>query len=158
MIKKEIRLEYVEFSSISELPANIQEMIHMALEGAKKAYSPYSEFQVGAAVELSDGQRLCANNQENKAYPSGICAERSLLFFANGNYPETAVKIMVLVACSDGKLIDMPVYPCGACRQVMMETEERYGEEMEIWMVGAKTTHMIQSMNVLLPLKFSFSH
>ena len=138
MATKAIRLEYEEFMSINDLPENIRELIEMAKEAAQKAYSPYSQFQVGASVELSDGQRFWANNQENKAYPSGLCAERSLLFYTNGNFPDTAVKRMVIVAYSDGKMIDEPVYPCGACRQVMMETEERFSGTMEVWMVGEK--------------------
>ncbi|MCD6347560.1 MAG: cytidine deaminase [Bacteroidales bacterium] len=158
MAKKAIRLEYEEFLSLNDLPKDILELIEMARKAASRAYSPYSEFQVGASLELIDGQKFCANNQENKAYPSGMCAERSLLFYINGNYPDTAVKRMVIVACQNGELIDDPVYPCGACRQVMSETEERFESNMEVWMAGAKKIRKVNSIDTLLPLKFSFSH
>ncbi len=154
MVRKEICIHFDEYHSITELPKEIQKLVDLAMEAAKKAYAPFSDFQVGAALELENGLTLAANNQENKAYPSGLCAERSLLFFANGNYPDVAVRRMVIVAFYREVLLEHPVYPCGACRQVMNETEERFEKDLEIWMIGSNKTHKTNSMQALLPLKF----
>ena len=156
MPTRELNYTFEEYSDISELDSHISSLIELAKEAAEKAYAPYSEFKVGAVVELANGKILTGNNQENAAYPSGMCAERSVLYFANGNYPEVAVKKMVLVALGYGKLTDTPVYPCGACRQVMMQTQDRFMEPIEVWMVGKEKIHMVKSVDPLLPLKFSW--
>ena len=156
MSLKELRLSYEEFYSIKECPERIQHMFNMATEAAKKAYAPFSEFYVGVAIELADGDLYTASNQENKAYPSGICAERAGLFYVNGLKPDVAVITMVLVAIEKGKLVNEPAYPCGACRQVMVESEERGKHPIEIWMIGKNLIHKTSSAQTLLPLKFSF--
>jgi len=153
---KEFRISYTEYGAISQLPEHIQKMVDQAIESARKAYAPFSKFQVGAAVELADGQIRCGNNQENKAYPSGLCAERSLLFYVNGNYPEIPIVRLVVVAMENGEIVKSPVYPCGACRQVMTETEERFNQAIETWMIGSQKTHVTENMDALLPLKFTF--
>ena len=156
MATRELNYTYEEFSS-SEIPdPQIYEMIELAKRAADKAYAPYSKFKVGAAALLGNGEFISANNQENAAYPSGMCAERSLLYYANGNFPGVPIKRMVLVAADDGKLTSQPVYPCGACRQVMIQTQDRFGVAMEVWMIGQEKTHMVKSVDPLLPLKFSF--
>jgi len=153
---KELRLTYEEYNSVSECPDEIQDLFKMASEAAKKAYAPYSKFHVGVAIELADGSRYTASNQENKAYPSGLCAERAVLFYVNGLKPDIAVRKIVLAAFDNDELVSEPVYPCGACRQVMMETEERGKKEIETWMIGQNRVHKTSSMQTLLPLKFSF--
>ena len=124
-----------------------------AIAAAKKAYAPYSRFQVGAAVVLADGQIVTGSNQENAAYPSGLCAERVALFYAGARYPDIPVKAIVIVACRDG-IIQKPTAPCGACRQVMLETERRYRHQIQIILYGSHTVYEIASVESLLPLAF----
>lgn len=156
MVIKELRLTYEEFSSVTECPDEIQNLFKMASEAAEKAYAPYSRFQVGVAVLLADGSRYTASNQENKAYPSGLCAERVVLFYVNGLKPDIAVSKIVLAAFENGELVKEPAYPCGSCRQVMMESEERGKQAIETWMIGQNRVHKTSTIQTLLPLKFSF--
>jgi len=153
---RELKYTYEEFSDFEKLDPHISELIQKAREAAEKAYAPFSEFKVGAAVELANGVILSANNQENAAYPSGMCAERSVLYYANGNYPDIPVCKMVLVAFEGMEITKNPVYPCGACRQVMMETQDRFKKAIEVWMVGRDRIHMVKSVDPLLPLKFTW--
>ncbi|MFA5815133.1 MAG: cytidine deaminase [Bacteroidales bacterium] len=154
MQSKEIRIPYDEFNGSENLVPGISELIHKADEAADKAYAPFSGFHVGVAIELEDGLVFTANNQENKAYPSGLCAERVGLFFVQANYPNTAIRRMVLVAKHDGQLTEEPVFPCGACRQVMVESIERQEVPFEFWMAGKNRILRIDSPDHLLPLKF----
>lgn len=154
----EISLIYDEYDSLDDCPIFIRELYEMAHQAGEKAYAPYSEFKVGVAIELADGSRYSASNQENAAYPSGLCAERTALFYVNALKPDIAVKTMVLMASDKNGPIDFPAYPCGACRQVMMESEERGGLPIQIWMIGSRKIHKVDSTEVLLPLKFSFNH
>ncbi|MDR2232183.1 MAG: cytidine deaminase [Tannerella sp.] len=128
--------------------------VNEAIEAAKQAYAPYSGFQVGAAVILADGQIVTGSNQENAAYPSGICAERVALFYAGAKYPDLPVKAIVIAACRDG-IIQQPTAPCGACRQVMLETEMRYRNQLRIILYGSDIVYEASSAEVLLPLAFN---
>lgn len=154
MTTRELNYSFEEYSDFSKLDPQISKLIHLAKEAAQKAYAPYSKFKVGAVLELNNGEIFSGNNQENAAYPSGLCAERTVLFYANSNFPDTPVKRMVLAAYENGHLTDSPVYPCGACRQVMMETQDRYKQNYEVWMLGKEKVHMVKSVAPLLPLKF----
>ena len=154
MSSRELNYTFEEFSDLTKLDPHISSLIELAKEAAGKAYSPYSKFKVGAVVELANGKILSANNQENAAYPSGMCAERSVLYFANANYPDTAVKRMVLIAMENNEPTKTPVYPCGACRQVMIQSQDRFQEPMEVWMASQDLVHMVKSVDPLLPLKF----
>lgn len=156
MALKELRLSYEEFDSLDQCPEVIQSLFSQATEAAEKAYAPFSGFFVGVAIELADGSTYTASNQENKAYPSGLCAERAGLFYVNGLKPDIPVSRMVLAAFQAGKLVEEPAYPCGACRQVMMESEDRGNKPIEVWMVGKNRIHKTTSVQTLLPLKFSF--
>ena len=156
MAIKELRLRYEEFNSLNECPDEIQNLYKLALKAAKNAYAPYSEFQVGVAMKLADGSQYTASNQENKAYPSGLCAERAGLFYVQVLKPYVAILKMVLVAIEHGELVKEPAYPCGACRQVMVESEERGGQAIETWMIGQNRVHKTSTVQTLLPLKFSF--
>ena len=144
MSVRELNFTYEEFSDFKKLDPHISGLIDKAKEAARKAYAPYSKFKVGAVAELASGLILWGNNQENAAYPSGMCAERSVLFFANGNYPEIPVCRMVLVAFEGEELTKTPVYPCGACRQVMIQTQDRFQQAVEVWMVGRDCIHMVR--------------
>ncbi len=155
MQPKEIRIPYDEYLS-SEIPVPIKKLLAMADQSAGKAYAPYSDFHVGVAIELANGQVFTANNQENKAYPSGLCAERVGLFFVQANYPDIPIKRMVLLARQGDSQTEEPVFPCGACRQVMVESAERQENPYEIWMAGSKKILRMDTPDYLLPLKFLF--
>lgn len=127
----------------------------VAIQAALRAYAPYSHFKVGAAVLLSDGTVVEGNNQENAAYPSGLCAERVALFAAGASFPERPVQAIALIAVRNGT-VQSALAPCGACRQVMLETEQRYGQPIRILMCGDETTIIAQSVKDLLPLSFEF--
>ena len=123
-----------------------------------RSYSPYSKFSVGAAGLLSDGTIVSGSNQENSAYPSGLCAERTTMFYANSKYPEKSV-LMLCVAARDteGHFTTRPIAPCGACRQVLVETETRYNQPMKIMLYGTENTYFISSARELLPVSFDSS-
>lgn len=155
MKKKEIKLEYFEFENEQALSAEEQELLKNALDAVERSYAPYSEFHVGAAVLLENGEIVCGSNQENAAYPSGLCAERVALFYANSKYPNVAVKALAITAKADHFTIDQPIMPCGSCRQVIAETENRQQSEIKLIMKG--TTGPVQVMNgidTLLPFTF----
>ena len=156
MISKEIRIPYYECDSLHELPPEVQELVALARDAARKAYAPYSDYHVGVAIELNDGRRFFSNNQENKAYPSGLCAERVGLFFVQANHPDAVIRRMVVLAHENGELSEVPAYPCGACRQVMVECQERQIQPFEVWIVGRLRILMVDSADRLMPLKFTF--
>ncbi len=144
-----------EYDNMEELPDLDQQLIHAALDASHRAYAPYSHFYVGAAVLLEDGTRVLGNNQENAAYPSGLCAERTALFAAGANYPGKRVMKLAIVGRSNDFSVDSPVYPCGACRQVMSEFEQIGKQPMEIFMMGAKgAVHVVNGLINILPLAF----
>ena len=153
---KEIILNtVVKVCSYDELsPADLQ-LVDAAREAAKKSYAPYSRFNVGAAVRLTDGEIVCGSNQENAAYPSGLCAERTALFWAGAQHPDKAVEAMAIAARTEAGEVEQPISPCGACRQVMLETEMRSARPMRIILYGAQECHIIEGgTKELLPLSF----
>ncbi len=153
----DIILKVFEFKSINELPQQDQELVNHAIEAAKNAYAPYSQFHVGAALRLDNGTVITGNNQENAAYPSGLCAERVALFAANAQYPDIPVVAMAIVAMKDGQVTPTPVTPCGACRQVMIETEVRFEHPIKLILYGAENILVVDSVRELLPLSFTAS-
>jgi cytidine deaminase len=110
---------------------------------------------VGAAALLEDGQVITGANQENAAYPSGLCAERTTLFAANANNPHTAVEALAVACYTNGHFTSDPASPCGACRQVMLETESRYGKHMKVLLYGERECYMFESAKDLLPVCFT---
>ena len=144
----------VEVYSFEELDLAKQNLINKAKEQVSKAYAPYSGFHVGAAIELENGEIFAASNQENSAYPSGLCAERVAMFFANAQYPEVAVKTLAIAAYTHGEFLSEPVTPCGSCRQVLLETETRFEKDITILLYGTKNTFQIANVKQLLPLCF----
>jgi cytidine deaminase len=126
-----------------------------AEKALSSAYAPYSEFRVGATVLLDNGEMINGSNQENAAYPSGLCAERVALFHAKSKYPDSVIEAIAITAKSDHFDINHPVAPCGACRQVIAEVESRQNKEIRIIMKGAKgATHVVNGIRNLLPLMF----
>ena len=138
-----------------ELSAEEQKLTESALEATHRSYAPYSNFHVGAAVLLENDVIVTGTNQENVAYPSGLCAERTALFYANSQYPDQAVKALAIAArTSEGHWVETPISPCGACRQVMTETENRFGEPMKVLLCSADEVFVIESAKDLLPVSF----
>lgn len=135
-MKKQLKIDYEWLNHWKELPDSEYILIEKAYEASKDAYAPYSNFRVGAAVLLADGTIVKGNNQENIAYPSGLCAERVALFYAGANYPNTVVKTIVVLAQGDLIAADECVSPCGSCRQVIAESESRQNEAIRIILVA----------------------
>ncbi len=140
---------------VDELSAKLQELVSRAKENTQRAYSPYSHFSVGAAVLLADGTIVNGANQENAAYPSGLCAERTAMFYANAEHPAQPVLAIAIACFSNGAFTDLPGAPCGACRQVLLETEHRYQQDMQVILYGEKTTYIFPSAKSLLPYSFT---
>jgi cytidine deaminase len=136
-----------------ELTDEARRWMAIATEAAGRAYAPYSHFHVGAAAVLSDGTVLTGNNQENAACPSGLCAERVVLFSAGAVYPGVAVKALTLVAVKDG-IVQDGISPCGACRQVLLETERRQHSPITILLCGRNEVRIVDSAEQLLPIAF----
>lgn len=152
----QINTEIEVLDSIDDLSTDEQELLIKAREIAKTAYAPYSQFQVGAAVLLENGVVVLGSNQENVAFPSGMCAERVAVFAAGANYPDQKIKTIAITACSNSNPVEEPVPPCGACRQAIFEYENKWGDDIRIIMSGESGEVWIaDSMNSLLPLVFT---
>jgi cytidine deaminase len=147
--------EFEEYASIDELTEGEAELMRRAVEAAGNAYAPYSHFRVGAALKLSNGKTVLGNNQENVAYPSGLCAERVAFFHANAIYPDASIEMVAITARTQDFEIDEPVTPCGSCRQVMSESESRQHEKIRVLLMGQSgKVFAINSVEDLLPFVF----
>ena len=149
-----IETQFKEYESINELNLELKNLMERAVEIRKKAYAPYSQFKVGAAILLEDGTIVLGSNQENAAYPSGLCAERTTLFAANANNPHTPVLALAVACYTNGKFTKDAASPCGACRQVMVETEHRYKQPMQVILYGEDMCYIFDRAADLLPLNF----
>jgi cytidine deaminase len=138
----------------NELNPTEKNLIDLAKEAVMRAYAPYSRFQVGASVLLANKEMVTGNNQENVAYPSGLCAERTALFYANSRFPDVAVDTLAVAAYTNGDFTDEPVSPCGSCRQVILEAQNRYNHPVKIMLYGKKGIYIIEKITDLLPLCF----
>ena len=154
MTSKEIRIVYNEYESLDQLDPRDRELAQAAIEATKSSYAPYSHFNVGAAVRLDNGEIIKGSNQENAAYPSGICAERTAMFYASANYPENAMTAIAITASQNGTLCDNPVTPCGSCRQVMAQYQTKGGQPMEILLIGGKKIWKFEKVDDVLPFIF----
>lgn len=143
------------YDNIEELPQSVQELMQNAIEARKKAYAPYSKFRVGAALLLENGEIIQGNNQENAAYPSGLCAERVAIFHAGATHPGVAIQQIAITATSDNHINKTPIPPCGSCRQSIAEYEMRQEAPIEIYFMGGEGKIMkSNSLKDLLPLVF----
>lgn len=147
----------VSVFAFDELSETQKLLVEKAKEQVKNAYAPYSKFQVGAAVELVNGSVFAGSNQENSAYPSGLCAERVAMFYANAQFSQIAVKSIAIAAYTNGEFLKSPVTPCGSCRQVLLETETRFEKDIEVIMYGTNEIFVIRNVKQLLPLCFEKS-
>jgi len=143
------------YDTIAETPADVQELMARAVEARKVAYAPYSNFRVGVALLLDNGQVVIGSNQENAAYPSGLCAERVAVFQSGAVYPDARILKMVITAASDHNPTTEPIPPCGACRQSIAEYEFRHGQDIEIWFMG-ETGVVCKSSSLKNLLPFTF--
>ena len=151
---KTLNIKYQEFASVSEMLPEDQELVAAAIDAQKGSYSPYSHFQVGAALRLAGGLVVKGANQENAAYPSGLCAERTAMFWAGANYPDVPMEALAIAGSDHGVLCESPASPCGACRQVMAEYQKKHGVPMQIILVGSKRIRKFACVDDLLPFIF----
>jgi cytidine deaminase len=157
---KEIKIESVfyAFDSKEELPDDVRSLIEKAIEAREKAYATYSKFKVGAAILLENGEVISGSNQENAAYPSGLCAERTAIYYAGAKYPKSRILKIAITASSQNQETSKPIPPCGACRQAISEYEVKQNSPIEIYFMG-KTGEVMRSESLanLLPFVFKKS-
>jgi cytidine deaminase len=149
-----IEITVYEADNVKELTPADGALLQEAIKATENAYAPYSKFNVGAAVLLDNGEIIHGSNQENAAYPSGLCAERVALFYASSRYPNVAIKAIAINSTVNGKENNDPVYPCGDCRQVLLECENRFGKPIKVIMGSASKIQVVHSIKDLLPLCF----
>ena len=157
---KEVKIEstLTVFESLNELPNDVVVLMNKASEARLKAYAPYSKFLVGAAILLDNGEVITGNNQENASYPSGLCAERTAIYYAGAQFPKAKIVKMALTAGSQMQQTTSPIPPCGACRQAIAEYEVKQEAPIEIYFMG-ETGKIVKSTSLanLLPLGFDRS-
>ena len=137
-----------------ELSEEDRELVSAAKQATNGSYAPYSQFRVGAAARLANGIIFTGSNQENAAYPSGLCAERTTLFAANAQYPDAPVLSLAIAARKGDEFLSHPISPCGACRQVISGVVDRYNQPMKILLYGTRGVHVVRDIAGLLPLRF----
>lgn len=147
----QIRVQRMRWDELSD---DQRALLSAAKQMTTQSYCPYSHFRVGAAARLANGLVVTGSNQENAAYPSGLCAERTTLFAANANHPDQGVTALAIACYTQGAFTPYPGSPCGSCRQVMIETEHRYGIPMEVLLYGEEYTYVFERASDLLPLGF----
>lgn len=155
MIQKHIDITYSEFRSADEMIPEDRELVGAAIEAMSGAYAPYSHFHVGAAVRLSNGQIVRGSNQENAAFPSGLCAERTAMFAASSRYPDKDMLSIAIAGGVLGMLGTFPATPCGACRQVMAQYQAKSGKPMSVIMVADGLIWKFDRVDDILPLIFN---
>jgi len=136
MKKIKIESKFIIYDSIEELTIPVQKLLKKAAEAREKAYAPYSQFLVGAALELENGVIILGNNQENASYPSGLCAERTAIYYAGAEFPNQKILRMAIVAGSTKNPTTKPIPPCGACRQALSEYELKQSNSLELYFMG----------------------
>ncbi len=158
MKKIEIKTQITVFDSIEELPITVKDLMNKAIEAKQNAYAPYSNFKVGAAFLLEDGTVVTGNNQENAAYPSGMCAERVAIWKVSSEYPNLKISKLAITASSSTQLTKEPVAPCGACRQTLSEYELKQKDKIEVYFMG-EVGKVIKTNSILdlLPIAFDKS-
>lgn len=141
---------------MDELSASDKQLVEMAIEATSRSYAPYSKFHVGAALQLANGKCFIGCNQENAAFPAGLCAERAAIFAAGAKYPKDPVVCLAIAARgTDGELVADPVSPCGTCRQVIIETETRFNHPVRILLYGRNKLYVMEGIRHLMPLSFT---
>ncbi len=149
-MQKQFNFNYTHFDSLSEMAAADRELVDEAKRATRNAYAPYSKFNVGAAARLRSGKILCGSNIESEVFPAGLCAERSLLFHASSCYADDPIVALAIASNPS----ERECYPCGQCRQVLVDVERRQQSPMRIIMSGAESATVIESAELLLPFTF----
>jgi len=156
--KQKISFDLSIYDNIKELSKEEEELMNIAVKAREEAYAPYSNFNVGAAVLLENGEIVIGNNQENAAYPSGLCAERVAVFYASAKYPNIAIKKIAVTATSKKYKVETPVPPCGSCRQSLSEYENKQKEPIVLFLMGENGKIVkCNSISDILPLAFNSS-
>lgn len=155
MKKIKIESSISVYEDLEELPENIQKLFHQAIVARDKAYAPYSKFNVGAAILMGNGEVITGSNQENAAYPSGLCAERTAVFYAGAKFPKETIKAIAVSAKSLERVLENPASPCGGCRQAIAEYEQNQGTPIAMYFMG-EVGKIVKSDSLkdLLPLSF----
>ncbi len=155
MRKRELYISYLQCDNINELESHDKDLLMAAKKSVNDAYAPYSQYYVGSAVQLEDGKIICGNNQENIAYPSGLCAERIALFYTSSRYPDQKICAIAITAKADNFEVTEPVAPCGACRQVLAEYQTKQQHPIKIILMGETgKIKLISSVDDILPFMF----
>lgn len=156
MREENISIPLSVYESVEQLPSEIKNLMKKAEGIREHAYSPYSRFKVGAAVLLSNGEVVLGSNQENAAFPSGLCAERVAVFAAGANFPNQTIRAIAITARAETRVLEEPIAPCGSCRQSIAEYEQKQQKPIEIYFMGEKgIIYKLNSIADLLPLSFS---
>jgi len=154
---KEVKIEstFFVYDDLNDVPSDVQHLMNKASEARDKAYAPYSKFHVGTALLLDNGEIICGSNQENASYPSGLCAERTAIYYAGASYPDAKIIRMAIIAGSTKNVTSKPIPPCGACRQAIAEYEVKQSSPIEIYFMGEEGKVVkSNSLANLLPLLF----
>lgn len=150
---------FAVYNTVNDLPIDVKALMEQAVAIRKTSYAPYSRFHVGAALLLDNGETISGSNQENAAYPSGLCAERVAVFQAGALYPDAKILKMAISAASEEKEVDDPTPPCGACRQSIAEYEFKQAIPIEIFFMGETgKIYKSDSLKNLLPMAFGATH
>ncbi len=152
---KNIQLEInILHMALEELEANDLELVQSAIKATDNSYAKYSHFRVGSALRLADGSVVIGANQENAVFPLGLCAERTAIFAAQAQRPDQPITAIAIAARNDNGLMTTPVSPCGSCRQVILEIEERYHQPIKVLLYGTNGVYVVNTVRDLLPLCF----
>lgn len=149
-MEKQFTFAYEQYASVAELSAEDRALVEAAVAATERAYAPYSHFHVGAAARLASGRILTGSNSESEVFPAGLCAERSLLFYAQANYADDPI-VSLAIASNPS---ERECYPCGQCRQVLVDVERRQKSPMRVIMFGGGTASVVKSAELLLPFTF----
>ena len=146
----------IKIVSYTELSDIDRRLVDEARVATLRSYAPYSKFSVGAAIALDNDEIITGSNQENVAFPSGTCAERTACFYAHSKFPEAKFQAIAIAAhTTDGSGVTTPISPCGSCRQALLEYEMLAGKDVRVILVGANDIFIVPSIKSLLPLAFS---
>ena len=149
-MKQILEIAYSHFAALEELPSEDSALVREAEEATKSANAPYSNFHVGAAVRLRSGRTLHASNFESEVYPAGLCAERSLLYYVEANHADDPIEALAIASNPS----ERECYPCGGCRQVILDVERRQGTPIRVIMSGNGSASIVESAQLLLPFTF----
>lgn len=155
MKKREVNISYLEYRNTDELPEADRHLVKEAVTAAAGAYAPYSNFKVGAALILDDGTVIRGANVENAAFPSGSCAEKTALSYTIANHQDKKVTAIAIAAISEGELTADPAPPCGNCRQMLIEEEQRLGSPIRVILAGKSGIIVLENCQSLMPLSFT---